>query len=211
MKLYSYFRSSCSYRVRIALNLKNLACDFEYINLLKGEQLGDDYKALNPQSLLPLLVDEGFKISQSMAIIEYLDEKYPENKLLPQKPQERALVRSMSQIIACDIQPIQNLKVLKYLKGPLAQSDEVKVSWIQNFIHDGFAAFESYLQKYSGKYSFGDRVSLADICLMPQIYNARRFNCQMQNFPAIEKVENNLNQIPAFQKAQPSEQKDNPN
>ncbi|MCJ8345524.1 maleylacetoacetate isomerase, partial [bacterium] len=173
LKLYTYFRSSCSYRVRIALAYKELDFDSIFVNLLKGEHKQEDYEKLNPQHLLPSLSTQDGLLNQSLAIMEYLDEKFPDSKqLLPKDPFEKAIVRSLAYIIACDVQPIQNLKVLKYIKTELSVSDEQKIQWIQDFIRPGFEAFEMKIKDLSGEFSYKDSLSLADVCLIPQVFNA---------------------------------------
>jgi maleylacetoacetate isomerase len=201
--LYTYHRSSCSYRVRIALNLKQISHDFVQVNLLEGEQTGNEYRTINPQGLVPFLVDGEFKLFQSLAILEYLEERFPSPPLLPADLQERAMVRALSQVIACDIQPVQNLRVLKYLKSELGVSEEQKLNWIRHFIGTGFDALEAHLQRVSGKYCFSDQVSLVDLCLVPQVYNARRFEVSMGRYPSILRVCGLLQELEAFQKAAP--------
>jgi maleylacetoacetate isomerase len=208
VELYTYYRSSCSYRVRIALNLKGVAYGAIPVNLLKGEQVEEKYRFVNPQGFLPYLVDGDQGFFQSLAILEYLDETYPDPALLPKSSIERAKVRALAQVIACDTQPIQNLKVLKYLKGTLGVSEEAKLDWIRHFIGEGFATLETYFRSCSGLFSVGDSVTLVDVCLIPQIYNARRFDLDFQDFPMIERVESNLMQLEAFCLAAPETQAD---
>lgn len=209
LELYTYFRSSCSYRVRIALAYKDLAYDSIFVNLLKGEQKLSDYKDKNPQGFLPSLVTEDGVLTQSLAILEYLDEKHPSTKkILPDSLHDKTLVRSMAYIIACDIQPIQNLKVLKYLKGDLGLSDEIKIQWIKNFIESGFDAFESAIKLHSSKFCFKDFFSLADICLIPQVFNAKRFGVDMSKYPTIDKVYKNCIDLPFVVDSKPESQRD---
>ncbi len=208
MELYTYYRSSCSYRVRIALNLKGIAYGSIPVNLLKGEQAQEKYQEVNPQGLLPFLMDGKQGVFQSLAILEYLDERYPSPPLLPEEPMERARVRALAQVIACDTQPIQNLKVLKYLKGTLGVSDDEKLKWIRHFIGEGFRTLETYFESSAGLFSVGDSVTLVDVCLIPQIYNARRFELDFKSFPMIERVESNLSQLEAFCLAAPEVQAD---
>ena len=213
LKLHTYFRSSCSYRVRIALNLKGLTYESLPINLLKSEQLSEDYMRKNPSGLLPTFRDEKTQISltQSLAIIEYIDENYGEKNLfLPADSYEKALVRSMAYIIACDIQPIQNLKVLKHLMREIHIEEDQKIAWIQHFITEGFFGLEAMLKKHSGEYCYKNKVSLVDICLIPQLYNARRFKTDLSRFPNITKVEENLLKLESFEKAKPENQIDCP-
>lgn len=211
IKLYSYYRSSAAYRVRIALNLKQLTYDYKTVHLLKdgGEQHSSSYQQLNPMRLVPTLVDGDTVLSQSMAIIEYLDEAYPDTySLLPGQPVDRAHAKELSQIIACDIHPINNLRVLKYLKHELDVDDEQKNIWYAHWIQLGFAAFEQYLQKTSGAFCVGDSVTLADCCLVPQVYNAMRFKVDLDPYPFIQKTYENCMQLPAFTKAIPEKQPD---
>lgn len=212
--LYDYFRSSASYRVRIALNLKNLHYHLEAVHLVQsgGEQFTQDYVALNPQKLVPTLQDEdnGLTMTQSLAIIEYLEEQYPNPRLFPEDPRLRASIRSFALAVACDIHPLNNLRVLKYLKNTLHITDEQKQSWYQHWILEGFEAIETRLKKENnmGQYCFGDSITLADICLIPQVYNANRFDCPMDDFPLIQRVNENCLKHPAFEKASPDNQPD---
>jgi maleylacetoacetate isomerase len=208
--LYSYFRSSAAYRARIALNLKNIDYEIRPVHLLKngGEQFNADYLALNPQGRVPVLVVENKVLTQSSAIIEYLEEVYPDPPLLPANPIERAYVRSLSEIIACDIHPLNNLRVLNYLKGNL--KIDFEQTWRSHWIQEGFAAIEQQIQKsdYQGQFCFGDMPSMADAFLVPQVYNALRFGCEMSSFPLISGIyENCLQKIP-FSKATPENQPD---
>ncbi|EGD74886.1 glutathione transferase zeta 1 [Salpingoeca rosetta] len=203
--LYSYFRSSCSWRVRIALNLKKVKYAYKAVNLLKGEQLGDDFLNVNPMGELPALEIDGHTLTQSLPIIEYLDETRPENPLLPRDdPFKRAEVRRLSQIIASGIQPVQNLRVLK--KHGL----EHKVEWGQWVINNGFKALERELKKTAGKYSFGDTVTMVDLCLVPQVFNAERFKVDMSQYPTIQRVAAALGELPEFEAAMPTKQPDCP-
>jgi maleylacetoacetate isomerase len=210
--LYTYFRSSAAYRVRIALNLKGLDYEPRFVHLLKegGEQRRAEYQKLNPQGLVPTLIDEGATLTQSLAIIEYLEEAYPKPPLLPRRARDRAYVRALAQIVACDIHPLNNLRVLNYLKGGLVQGQEACRRWIQHWIHEGFSAFERHLESSAatGRYCFGDTPTLADICLVPQVYNARRFECDLSAFPTIQAIDENCMDLPAFQRAAPEHQPD---
>jgi maleylpyruvate isomerase len=212
MKLYTFFRSSASFRVRIALNLKGIAYDQAPIHLRRGggEQLGAAYKALNPQSLVPALEDNGKIITQSLAIIEYLDEKYPTPPLLPRGPADKALVRSMALVIACEVHPIQNLRVLQYVKTTYNQTDDQVNRWAQHWIDLGLTALEQMIAAQSppGRFCFGDTPTLADICLVPQLGNARRYGCDLSRYPAILNIENNCMSVPAFIDAAPEKQPD---
>ena len=210
MKLYGYWRSTAAFRVRIALGLKQLACEHASVHLVKdgGEQLKPEYVALNPTKLVPTLVDGEVTLNQSMAIMEYLDEKYPDSPLLPQDAVMKAHVRAFCQEIACDIHPLNNLRVLKYLKGQLEVTDEAKDVWYAHWITVGFEAIEARLADTMGQYCFGDEVGMADICLMAQIYNARRFNVPLDSFTNILQIEANCNALEAFVEARPENQPD---
>jgi maleylpyruvate isomerase len=202
MKLYEYFRSSCSYRLRIALNFKKLQAEQIHINLLESEQLKDEYKAINPQGSVPTLVDGKIKIYQSIAALEYLEETYPKHAILPKSAVDKARVRSIALAIACDIQPLNNLRVLNYLTNYMEVSQEKKTLWIKNWIENGLEAVEQMLAA-SHKYCHKDSVSMADICLIPQVYNALRFECDVEKNPKIMKVYEACNRLPAFEKAKP--------
>jgi maleylacetoacetate isomerase len=211
MKLYSFFRSSASYRVRIALNMKGLAYEQVPIHLRRGggEQFSAAYRAINPQELVPALEDNGKIFTQSLAIIEYLEETYPKPALLPADPAGRAIVRGMALIIACEVHPIQNLRVLNYVKSSYNQSDEQVNRWAQHWIDLGISALEqSILLHGGGKFCFGETPTLADICLVPQLGNARRYGCDVSRYPAILAVEKNCMAISAFANAAPEKQPD---
>ena len=212
MKLYTFFRSSASYRVRIALNLKGLNYEQAAIHLRRGggEQLMPAYKALNPQALVPALEDNGRVLTQSLAIIEYLDETHPTPPLLPKDPADKALVRSMALVIACEVHPIQNLRVLNYVKATYNQTDEQVNKWAQHWIDLGVSALQEMIvsQSRCGKFCFGDSPTLADICLIPQLGNARRYGCDLSKYPTILEIEKNSNAIPAFADAAPEKQPD---
>ncbi|HZX28584.1 MAG TPA: maleylacetoacetate isomerase [Telluria sp.] len=212
MKLYTYFRSSAAYRVRIALNLKGIAYEPAFVHLLKegGQQLQDAYRAVNPERLVPCLQDGDATISQSLAIIEYLDETHPEVPLLPSDPLGRARVRSLAQMVACDIHPIDNLRVLRYLVNELKVSEDAKNEWYRHWIREGFAALETRLARdaQTGRFCHGDTPGLADCVLVPQIFNARRLNVDMAPFPTIVRIDEACMALPAFQAAQPSQQPD---
>jgi maleylacetoacetate isomerase len=212
MKLYTFFRSSASFRVRIALNLKGIRYEQAPIHLRRGggEQLQPAYKALNPQALVPVLEDNGRFLTQSLAIVEYLEEKYPKPPLLPKDPADRALVRSMALVIACEVHPIQNLRVLNYVKRSYNQTDEQVTQWAQHWIGLGLTALEETIiaQANRGQFCFGETPTLADICLVPQLGNARRYGCNLAQYPAIRAIEENCMALPAFADAAPEKQPD---
>jgi len=212
MKLYTFFRSSASYRVRIALNLKGVSYEQAPIHLRRGggEQLSAAYRAINPQALVPALEDHGRILSQSLAIIEYLEEKFPNPPLLPKDPADKAVVRSMALVIACEIHPIQNLRVLNYVKATYNQTDEQVNQWAQHWIDLGLGALQEMIvaQPTRGKFCFGDAPTLADICLIPQLGNARRYGCDLAKYPAILEIEKNCNALAAFANAAPERQPD---
>lgn len=206
MDLYSYFRSSASYRVRIGLNLKGLYYEYKPVNLLKSEQRGSEYRDLNPQGLVPTLVDGSAVLTQSLAILEWLDEQHPEPALLPKEPLARAKIRALAYSVACDIQPIQNLRVLKYLQSEFGISDEQKVSWIRHWIHEGFTALEKQLNP--APFAAGDTPGLFECCLLPQIYSAERFGMDVSQYPAVYQIMRACSEMPAFIKARPENQPD---
>ncbi|MGE6662766.1 maleylacetoacetate isomerase [Pseudomonas sp. NPDC077408] len=210
LKLYGYWRSSAAYRVRIALNLKGLAFENLLVHLVKdgGQQRSADYKALNPQGLVPLLVDGDERISQSLAILEYLEEVFPLPALLPDDPADRARVRSLALHIACDLHPLNNLRVLQYLSGPLGIADEAKQRWIQHWIHTGLASVEEGLAAFDGKLSLGRRPGYLEACLIPQVYNARRFACDLSQYPRILQMTELCESLEAFANAAPEVQPD---
>ncbi|MGR2738652.1 maleylacetoacetate isomerase [Billgrantia sp. Q4P2] len=209
--LYGYFRSSAAYRVRIALNLKGLAYDQAPVNLVKGEQKSDDFRTRNPQGLVPVLeTDDGVQLTQSLAICEYLEERHPEPPLLPGDAEGRARVRSLAQLIACEIHPLNNLKVLKYLVHELKLDDEAKLAWYRHWIAEGFTALEARLanESASGAFCHGDSPTLADVCLVPQVFNAERFECDLSAYPTIQRITARCRELEAFSKAAPGEQPD---
>jgi maleylpyruvate isomerase len=212
IKLYNYFRSSAAYRVRIALNLKKLPFEYLPVHLVKGEQRDQRYREINPQALVPTMFDGAEKITQSMAIIEYLDESVPEPPLLPATPAARARVRSIAQAIACDIHPIDNLRVLRYLTGTLGLGDEVKDAWYRHWIEVGFTALEKELAADSrtGEFCHGETPTLADICLVPQLANARRSSLSLDAYPTLTRIESNCLALDAFKDAAPDAQPDAP-
>ncbi|WP_047243519.1 maleylacetoacetate isomerase [Chromobacterium subtsugae] len=207
--LYGYFRSSAAYRVRIALNLKGLAYQYRAVNLLKGEQRSADYLAINPHGLVPLLDDGGVQIAQSLAICEYLDEAYPDTaRLLPAEPAARARVRSIALAIAADIHPLQNPRVGKFLQAEHGASEEGKTEWIRHWIRTGFDALERQLAQTAGRYAVGDAPTLADVCLLPQVFSARRFGVDLAPYPTIVRIAEALEALPAFADAHPAKQPD---
>ena len=210
--LYSYFRSSASYRVRIALHLKGQSYDTVPVHLVNngGEQFAPAFSAMNPQSLVPVMEEEGRHITQSLAILEYLEERFPTPALLPSGLLDRAHVREISLAIACDIHPLNNLRVLRMLKQELGVSEEVKQQWIQHWVKLGFAALEQQLaaSPQRGRFCFGDTPTMADCCLIPQIFNARRFEVDMTPYPTLATIDEACFQLKAFQLAQPSAQPD---
>jgi len=209
LRLYTYFRSSAAFRVRIALNHKGLAWEPAVVWLLTQEQHSEAYRQINPQALVPTLVDGTQRLNQSLAIIEYLDETQPGPKLLPADPLGRARVRSLSMLIAAEIHPINNLRVLGYLKGPMGQSQEAVDTWYRHWCEEGLGAFERQLQDgATGRFCHGDTVSMADTCLVPQVFNAQRFKVDLAPYPTLMRVFEACMALPAFDAAQPSRQPD---
>jgi maleylacetoacetate isomerase len=212
MKLYSYFRSSAAYRVRIALNLKGLAYETVPVHLTRGggEQLAPGYRQLNPQALVPVLEDGGRVLTQSLAIIEYLDEVHPQVPLLPKDPVARARVRALALAVACDLHPLNNLRVLNYLSGPMGLGDDAKRTWYRHWIAEGLGALEASLasDRETGRFCHGDAPGLADCCLIPQLANAYRFKCDVSPYPTLLTIEKNCQALAAFQRAAPDQQPD---
>ena len=212
MRLYSYWRSSAAYRVRIALNLKGLDYQVAPVHLLKdgGEQLQAEYRAINPQGVVPALVDGDVSIGQSLAIMDYLEDRYPEPSLYPQSIAARAFARQVALVVACDIHPLNNLRVLKYLKRTLEQGDEARNDWYHHWVRMGFTALEKLLdgRGWQGPYCLDGQVTIADACLVPQIYNARRFEIALDDFPSLVKIEQACMELEAFQGAAPENQVD---
>jgi maleylpyruvate isomerase len=209
VKLYTYFRSSAAFRVRIALNLKQLPHEMQSIHLTKdgGRQWSPQYRAINPQARVPALsLSTGETLTQSLAIIEYLDEVYPEPPLLPADAVQRAQVRAAAQLIACDIHPLNNTAVLNYVKGTIGLDQAATEAWYRNWILLGFEALEAMIKP--GPYCFGHHVTVADICLVPQVFNARRFQVPLDEFPKILAVAAACAKLPAFDKARPENQPD---
>ncbi len=210
LKLYGYWRSSAAYRVRIALNLKGLAFENLPVHLVKdgGQQHSADYRALNPQGLVPLLVDGDERIGQSLAIFEYLEEIFPLPPLLPDDPVDRARVRSLALHIACDVHPLNNTRVLQYLSGTLGVDDEVKNEWVRHWITTGLTSVEQGLAPFEGKLSLGKRPGYLEACLIPQVYNARRFACDLTAYPRILEMVDRCETLEAFANAAPEVQPD---
>jgi maleylacetoacetate isomerase len=204
MELYNYFRSSASTRVRIALELKGLPYDYKAVSLVKNEHLTPGYGALSVSKLVPLLKDGDATITQSMAIIEYLDETHPEPPLLPADALGRARVRSLAQDIACEIHPLNNLRVLRYLVGTLKVSEDDKNAWYRHWVETGLDVVEQRLAASPSRYCHGDTPTLADCVLVPQVFNAQRFDCRLDRVPQVMKVFEACMAHPAFQRAQPS-------
>ena len=209
--LYSYWRSSAAYRVRIALHLKDLPFTTAAVHLVRngGEQHQQAYRDRNPQGLVPWLVDGEVELGQSLAIIEYLDEEYPWPALLPLEPAQRAHVRALALLVSCDIHPLNNLRVLRYLTDTAQLDKAARDAWYAHWIAEGFAAFESLVQRhYDGAYCCGDTPTLADLCLVPQVYNAERFECDMAPYPTIRAITERCRALPAFAQAAPEAQPD---
>lgn len=212
IKLYSYFRSSCSYRVRIALNLKGIDYKIEPVHLVKdgGEQFSSNFMELNPSSKVPVLVHDDKALFQSVAIIEYLEETFPQKPLYPQDSFDKAQTRLLCEIINSDIQPLQNLAILKKLVKEFSSTDEQKIKWIQDIISLGFASYEKVLAQTAGQFSCGDQPTAADCFLIPQVYNADRFKVDMSSFPLIKRISDFSKSIEAFSNAHPDNQPDAP-
>jgi maleylacetoacetate isomerase/maleylpyruvate isomerase len=211
MKLHNYFRSSASYRVRIALNLKGLSFEYCSVHLTRdgGEQFSQAFRELNLLSLVPVLEDGAERLTQSLAIIEYLNETYPEPPLLPQRPAERARVRGLALSVACEIHPLNNLRVLNYLTRELGVSSEARTSWYRHWVELGLAALEAEIAKGpAGRFCHGDAPGLADCCLIPQLFNARRFHCDVTRYPRLLLIEESCQVLRAFRDAAPERQPD---
>ncbi len=212
MELYTYFRSSAAYRVRIALNLKGLKADYRYVHLVKdgGQQHKPEYLALNPQGLVPALVDHGQVLTQSLAIIEYLEETHLQPPLLPKDAPGRARVRALAQVVACDIHPLNNSRLLKYLERELHADEAARNTWYRYWVVEGFTALEKLLAGNSrtGKFCHGDQPTLADICLVPQVFNAKRFETDLAPFPTIRRIHDHCLTLKAFTDAAPEQQAD---
>ena len=208
MILYDYFRSSAAYRVRIALNFKGLAAERRFIHLRKGEQRGPEYLELNPQGFVPTLIVGERRLTQSLAIIEYLDEKHPLPPLLPPGAEDRAWVRAVALAIACDIHPLNNLRVLKHLSRALDLDEPRRDEWYRHWVREGFAPLEAQLAERTGPYCAGEVPTLADVCLVPQVANAHRLKVDMAPYPRIRAINDACLALPAFRDAQPERQPD---
>lgn len=210
MLLYGYFRSSAAYRVRIALNLKGLAYDNTFIHLQKNDQLKDDFAKKNPQKLVPALEDDGQLLTQSLAIIEYLDETHPKPAFLPKAAAERARVRAIALAIACDIHPLNNLRILRYLISEMGVSEDKKNQWYKHWVESGLQAVEQMLAGHpqTGAFAHGDAPTLADICIVPQVANGRRFNCDLSGCPTVTRIADHCLTLEPFRRAMPENQPD---
>lgn len=209
MKLYTYFRSSAAFRVRIALNVKGLAYEPVFVHLAKGEHRKPEYAAVDPQGLVPALVDAGQVLTQSLAILEYLEEKHPQPALLPKDPVGRARVRSLSLLIACEIHPLNNLRTLQHLKRSLGQTEDQVNAWYRHWIADGLAKLEADLARGpGGRFCHGDAPTMADCCLVPQIFNAKRYDSDLAPYPTVMRIFDACMRLEAFERAQPSKQPD---
>ena len=204
--LFDYYRSSAAYLVRIGLNLKRIAYESRPVNLLEGAQRSDDYRALNPQGLVPMLEIDGERFTQSLAILGYLDQKFPNIPLLPSRAEARTHVLTMALTVACDIHPLNNLRVLKYLKGELGHSQEEADTWYRHWIVEGLGALEQMAARRSGGFLFGDAPTMADVCLVPQLYNARRFDVPLDDYPTLLRADENASKLDAFALAHPDRQ-----
>ncbi|WP_313951352.1 maleylacetoacetate isomerase [Accumulibacter sp.] len=212
LKLYTYYRSSAAYRVRIGLQLKGLAYESVPVHLTRngGEHLQEDYRAINPGALVPCLQDGELTISQSLAILEYLEEKYPRQPLLPADAAGRARVRALALIVACDIHPLNNLRILKYLGDRLALGEEARNRWYRHWVEEGFMTIEAHLahDSQTGEFCHGDTPGLADCCLVPQVFNAGRFNVALNPYPNIRRIARRCEELPEFAAAHPARQPD---
>lgn len=213
IKLYGYWRSSATYRLRIVLNLKDIEYEYVPVHLVKngGEQHQQNYQSLNPTELVPTLIDDDYDLvlNQSMAIIEYLDERYPTiNRLLPVDSTDKVRVRALSQDIACDVQPITNLRIVQYLKNELSLPDVEQQRWLVHWIEKGLRSVEKRLRYTAGQYCFANDITMADVCLIPQVYNALRYSIDLNTFPLIKQIYHNCNKLSAFDAAKPENQID---
>jgi maleylacetoacetate isomerase/maleylpyruvate isomerase len=210
MKLYTYFRSSAAFRVRIALGLKGLAHEAAYVSLIKGEHQAEAFRGVSPQALVPVLEDDGYRLIQSLAIMEYLEERHPDPPLLPADLFARAYVRAVCGIVACEIHPLNNLRTLKHLRRTYTLDEEGVNAWYRHWIADGLGMLERYLaaERRAGRYACGDAPGMADCCIVPQIFNAKRFDCDLQPYPTVMRVFDACMALAAFDAAQPAKQAD---
>lgn len=209
MRLYSFFLSSAAFRVRIALNLKGVDYETVPVNLAKGEHRNAAFLATNPQATVPVIDDGGTILWQSLAIIDYLDARFPHPRLIPAEPVARARVQALAQLIVCEMHPLNNLRVRNYLRDELELDEAGASRWYKHWIGEGFASLEALVRRFGGgRYCFGDTVSVADVCLVPQVYNARRFGCDLAPYPTILRIADGLRAEPAFARAAPEEQPD---
>jgi maleylacetoacetate isomerase len=207
MRLYSFFRSSAAFRVRIALNVKGVEYETVAVDLPGAEHRGAQFRTLNPQATIPTLDDDGTILWQSLAIIEYLDARYPSPRLIPVEPVARARVQALAQLIACEVHPLNNLRVLKYLREELTLDEAAVAKWYSHWVAEAFGPLETLVGRFGGgRYCFGDSLSLADVCLVPQMYNARRFNCDVTPYPTLVRITAGLEAEPAFAAAAPERQ-----
>ena len=204
--LYDYFRSSASYRVRIALNLKGIDYEQRPVSLINGAQNDPAYKELNPQGLVPMLEIDGHRLTQSLSIMVYLDQVYPDPPLMPRDPADGAHVRALALAVACDIHPLNNLRVLKYLTNDLGVSEEAKDEWYRHWVAEGLAALEEMARARAGAFLFGDSPTIADVCLVPQLYNARRFSVPITDYPTLRRADETASAHAAFAAAHPDRQ-----
>lgn len=204
--LYDYYRSSAAYRVRIALNMKGIEYEQRPVNLLESEQKSEDYRALNPQGFVPMLEIDGHRLTQSLAILNYLDIRFPVPPLIPASAAERAHVVALAMMVACDIHPLNNLRVLKFLKGELGHSQEDVDNWYAHWITEGLRPLEAMAAQKAGQFLYGDAPTAADVCLIPQLYNARRFNVPLDDYPTLVRADENANRLEAFAAAHPDRQ-----
>jgi maleylacetoacetate isomerase len=205
--LYEAPRSSAAYRARIALNLKRVDYESHPVNLVESEQRGADYRELNPQGLVPMLEIDGHRLTQSLAIIVYLDQIFPDPPLVPHDPADGAHVRAMALAVACDIHPLNNLRVLRYLKNELGQRQDEVDRWYAHWIAEGLGALEATAKAGAGRFLFGDAPTIADVCLVPQLFNARRFNVPLDDYPTLLRADENAQALDAFAAAHPDRQK----
>lgn len=209
MRLYSFFRSSAAFRVRIALNLKGVDYETVSVDLTTGKHREAEFLAVNPQATIPTLDDDGTILWQSLAIIEYLDARYPTPRLIPQEPVTRARVQALAQLIACEIHPLNNLRVRRYLGSELALDDAAVGKWCNHWVAEAFGPLEALVARFGdGRHCFRDSVTLADVCLVPQMYNARRLNCDLTPYPTLVRIVDGLRVEPAFARAAPEQQPD---